>query len=352
MKPGERADHPIELLSASVDRELQPAEAAALEAHLEGCAECRGLRVDFRRLDEAMASEPAPAVPAGIEERILASLSSRPAPAAPRRVFRQAMPLAAAASLVAAILLWYGRPDRLPPLSPGAPAPSTADSQGISTLPREASPSAAEAPTGAKADLPVAGTAALAPAAPAAPVPPAPRARAAASAGTDAAAGHWKVEAKPSTKEAEEKKLSLEEEARVRANEDAAPAAASAPAASGIAGRAAPEALTMAKVAWPRTVGVFAAPYVVTLEGDRRMLVNRGAYACTVPIEDDDGKLLAAAVDESLGSTAAAARSAAPPASGPRIVTAATPQTRDSILRLVRERYRPVLETRCGPLPE
>ena len=349
MKPGERADHPIELLSASVDRELQPAETAALEAHLEGCAECRGLRVDFRRLDEAMASEPAPAVPAGLQERILAGLSSRPAPAAPRRVFRQAMPLAAAASLVAAILLWYGRPDHLPPLSPGAPAPSAADSQGISTLPTEASPSAAEPPTGAKADLPVAGTAALAPASP---VPPAPRARAAAPAGTDAAAGHWKVEAKPSTKEAEEKKLSLEEEARVRANEDAAPAAASATAASGIAGRAAPEALTMAKVEWPHPVGVFAAPYIVTLEGDRRMLVNRGAYACTVPIEDDDGKLLAAAVDESLERTAAAARSAAPPASGPRIVTAATPQTRDSILRLVRERYRPLLETRCGPLPE
>jgi anti-sigma factor RsiW len=145
VKPGGRADHPIELLSASIDRELRPAESASLEAHLEACAECRGLLVDFRRLNETIAAEPTPPVPAGLEERILAELPSRRSPAPARSIWRQAMPLAAAASLVMAVLLWSERPDRLPSLP---------DSNGA-TAPDAAAPVTSPAPTpGARRDAP------------------------------------------------------------------------------------------------------------------------------------------------------------------------------------------------------
>ncbi|HZN04309.1 MAG TPA: zf-HC2 domain-containing protein, partial [Candidatus Polarisedimenticolia bacterium] len=122
MRAGERPNHPIELMSASIDGELKPAEAAALEAHLEGCAECRTLLADFRRLDGPISEEVPPAVPADLRGRILARLASRTA-APPVPFWKQAMPLAAAASIVVALLLWYARPDRLPPLRATEPGP-------------------------------------------------------------------------------------------------------------------------------------------------------------------------------------------------------------------------------------
>lgn len=149
MKPGERPNHPVELLSASIDGEIRPAEAAALEAHLEGCAECRGLREDFRKLGGTISEETHPAAPADLRERILAGLTSRTT-TLPVPFWKQAMPLAAAASLLMAVLLWLGRPDRLPPLrapeplpAPTANAPAEAE-RGLSKEGRTAAASSAD----------------------------------------------------------------------------------------------------------------------------------------------------------------------------------------------------------------
>ena len=333
MRPGGRADHPIELLSASIDRELRPAETAALEAHLEACAECRGLLHDFRKLDEAMVSEPPPAVPAGLEQRILAALPVRgPLPSA-RPFWRQAMPLATAACFVVAVIAWFARPDRLPPLSGTAPA-ATAKPK-----PNPAEPPAPR--SDARAALEKSADPVPAPA----PVPTRPRSRASAAQApekksVEPPAGNWKVGSVPPQEQmaarqaAEEGRLlreadELQHEPRIGAN--AAPMA------------------TAAAVQIPPPVGLFASPYVVTLETDGRMLVHRGKYNCTVPIEDDDRKVVTSALEEIVGASEPAPRAMGREA-GPRIVTA-TPQGREAVLRLVKERYRRMLETRCGPLP-
>ena len=393
MRPGGRADHPIELLSASIDRELKPAESAALEAHLEGCAECRGLLKDFRRLDEAMVSEPPPPVPAGLEARILASLPARGPVGAPRPFWRQAMPLAAAASIAMAVLLWLGGSHRLPPLSGTLPA-SVADRTSVPAEPKGAETADASArPSGpaATAPPPAPSAPAVASNQPSAAAPPA-RGRAFAhgapsprpvdqpQAGTvpNAAVGaeigkqdalqrvaaappsaneesrskaaaadeSWKVESAP-----------LQEQAAARqAAEQARHQEANAlQAAPRIAAAGPPGGATPAAVQVPPPVGLFASPYVVMIEMDGRMQVHRGAYNCTVPIEEDDRKVVDAALEEivgrsDVGSAGAVVRPDVRDAGGARVVTA-TPRGREAVLRLVRERYRVLLETRCGPLP-
>jgi hypothetical protein len=67
-----------ELFSALVDDALAPAERAALEAHLAGCAECRRELAGFQRaVSLARSLEPARA-PAGFVDRVVAA--TRPAP--------------------------------------------------------------------------------------------------------------------------------------------------------------------------------------------------------------------------------------------------------------------------------
>jgi len=67
MKPGE---HPIEGLSSLLDGELSVGEAAAVEEHLAGCASCRALQADLRRIALGVRGESIPAVPAGLAGRI------------------------------------------------------------------------------------------------------------------------------------------------------------------------------------------------------------------------------------------------------------------------------------------
>jgi len=396
VKPGGRADHPIELLSASLDRELQPSEESALEAHLEGCAACRGLLGDFGRLDQAMASEPLAGVPADLRQRILDRLPPRTViPAKPW--WRQAMPLAAAASLVMAVLLWYGRPDRLPPLSE-----STASKPDGSPLPQPELPPAADRPSPTAADSIIAGNEArsrLAPppaveegkaSAPSesfgfasptrsqaarrpspAPAPAAPSAQAAPS--------NWKVE--KDSEKAKGNAPAAESDGDVAANlrslgyignpEDSKkhrqPVAAS-PADASEARRdierkelaetqartarddAARRVAAPAAQAAPGPFGLFATPYRIRLEAERRMSVVAGPFSCVVAIDDVDVKTISAALQESVRALDASN----PVAQGPdgTIVVPATPAARDVVLRLVRERYRSVLESRCGPLPE
>ena len=386
MRPGGRADHPIELLSASIDRELRPAEAAALEMHLEGCAECRGLLGDFRNLDEAIASEPPPPVAAGLEDRILEALRSRGA-VRPRRLWWRAMPAAAAASLVVAIAVWFARPDRLPPLSGNAAPPAMS---GASSVPSSAAPAAAPALPDAPESEPAPAVPPVAPAAPApshddlvrlmvdaekaaakdsAPSRPSQvlrrEADAAAiepareSAAAGSTEGKWTVatpaEPKPDA-DAERQRMNRAIAAQTsdlaaRTSEASLPPAnVVAPGRTGQPEAGAAAGPQAASLPAPRHVGVFARPYVVTLESGSLMQVHRGTYNCTVPIEESDGKVVVAAVNEILGAPEAAPRSMALESAAATVVTA-TPRARESILRLVRETYRPVLESRCGPLP-
>jgi hypothetical protein len=380
VKAGERADHPIELLSASLDRELRPAEASALEAHLEGCAGCRDLMVDFRRLDRVMAEEAPPPVPVDLGKRILAGVAAR-APVLLVPFWKQAMPLAAAASLVMAVLLWYGRPD-VPPLRSDPAVSRPGESPRMESLPQPSPPP--PPPAGSPA----------APA-PAEPVvrPEASSPRRTASNGTarkieaseskTEATGHWNADASgpasllqaqvsaghadaveedgaldspadgdglrggsPGGGTPQEAAPPAEKELRRQA---AAREKSSAPA-PGFAGAAPPVAM-MAASAAPRPFGLLAAPYTVRLEADHRMRVDTGPWSCTATIDDVDGRRIAAAVEEGQRLAAGAAADPAP-ASPEAVIVAATPQTREWILRLVRERYRRALEARCGPLPD
>ncbi|HET8946712.1 MAG TPA: zf-HC2 domain-containing protein [Candidatus Polarisedimenticolia bacterium] len=385
MKPGGRADHPIELLSASIDRELKPAESAALETHLEACAECRGLLGDFRRLDEAIAAEPAPPVPAGLEERILAGLPSRQSPFPSRPFWRQAMPLAAAASLVMAVLLWVGRPDRLPPIADssraiatdaGAPVESPAARSDAPAASPE-SKSAAASNAMKKADREVAAPRK----APPAPGQVEPLVKAALpAAGKD----QWKVESAPNaTPGASGTRQEAAREAAPTPAGAAPAAAAPAPAADEIqvdgkqkeqleeedAGAMALDLLPLceasaapaplrgttghaaAVAARPgsRPFALLVSPYAVRLEPDHRLRMERGDYTCTVTIDDMDGRTIAAALDESLRSSTASPVKALQ-AAAPCLVPA-TPAARQAVVRLIQERYRGVILENCGALP-
>jgi len=117
-----RADeHPLlETLSAHVDGEIAEPEVPALEEHLRRCADCRRQLDDLRVLAAAAADEEAPPVPAGLAARISARLDDQtaartpaPAPGMPGGRRRhlppwlwRGGPLAAAASVLGAAILW------------------------------------------------------------------------------------------------------------------------------------------------------------------------------------------------------------------------------------------------------
>ena len=86
-------------LSAWLDGEAPAAEAAVLEAHLDGCAACRAELARLEALDEALGGLAVP-VPPGLAERVLARL---PKQERPRRRWGQS--LALAACLVMGLLL-------------------------------------------------------------------------------------------------------------------------------------------------------------------------------------------------------------------------------------------------------
>ncbi|HEV8199523.1 MAG TPA: zf-HC2 domain-containing protein [Candidatus Polarisedimenticolia bacterium] len=424
MKPGGRADHPVELLSASIDRELRPAESAALETHLEACAECRGLLGDFRRLDEAITSEPVPPVPAGLEERILLELPSRRSPAPPRRFWRQAMPLAAAASLVMAVLLWYERPDRLPMLLESSPA--TATDAVAPAAPKAGLPEArSDAPAASSRSMDAGANAnemkksdemrivTNVPGPPGATAPAPPPALQKGFAARRQAEPHaesappaqdqWKVEPGPApaasapqgagraNEEQEAMRLAAQlEAARVpqeaaravapAAAAPAAPAPASAAAEIEMAGKQEDRletdktALTLtllplcagspapilrrgepgraaAAAARPASLpfALLASPYAVRLEPDHRLHMERGDYACTVVIDDPDGRTIAAALDESMRRSAVSPVTAEQPAAA--CLVEATPAAHQAVVRLIQERYRGAIEKTCGALP-
>ena len=130
--------HPVEALSALLDGELDGPGRRAVESHLEHCEGCRGLIEDLKTLDRAVAAEPVPATPPDLARRIAAALPERAANRAAvpamrgRSWFRAPMPLAAAASLTVATLVWLAWPGGSPRIEaprgdapPGASIPAT-----------------------------------------------------------------------------------------------------------------------------------------------------------------------------------------------------------------------------------
>jgi hypothetical protein len=98
---------------------------------------------------------------------------------------------------------------------------------------------------------------------------------------------------------------------------------------------------------------------VVRLLPDGSMSVRTRDYQCAVPIAPDDAHLLATMGEAATAGVAS--RTAAPEAATTGATASAamaeplpvvpSPEARSAILRLVRERYRAIIEERCGPLP-
>jgi hypothetical protein len=120
------SSHPVESLSAYLDGEVSAAEGARVEEHLGECGQCRALLEDLRLLSTATDAEEVPPVPEDLSRRIAWRLShAGPVPAKRSWIFR--VPLAAAASLAAAAVLWVVWQQGTAPL-------------GEATLPEERAP--------------------------------------------------------------------------------------------------------------------------------------------------------------------------------------------------------------------
>jgi hypothetical protein len=406
-------DHPCEALSALVDGELPAAESAAVEAHLLACPVCRALKEDVMRLDQALAAETPPPVPADLAARIRGRLEAR----APRRRpawwsvrLAATMPAAAAAAVVVAALGWMAwrgarPPGAIPTEEVAAHAPGAAPA--ASGAPAATGEGAADAPATAPPPLPsAAGRAPERTSAPASPPAPAEVARQnlepksrppEASADAGAEPGSPPPAVLPHAADRAWSRAdagAVGQETSGEAGREAAPSAepfteqpllrAAAPPESRPAPAEARPAFVAAPVAPPR---LEASPYIVRLEADDSMNVRVDDYTCTVPITPEDARLLSVIGDAATAPTAAgmktarkrdvgAAQSAVPPptaASGspaaevkpgapggssgaiapppepaPLVLPAAA---RQAVVHMVRERYRPIIEQRCGPLP-
>jgi anti-sigma factor RsiW len=99
----------FETISAYLDGELKGAELEAFRGHLSGCAECRRELAEQERiwglLGELETAEPMP----GLTGRILDRTAGRRSGTGPLvRSLRWITPLAAAATLLVAALIWNG----------------------------------------------------------------------------------------------------------------------------------------------------------------------------------------------------------------------------------------------------
>lgn len=107
-------DQALELISAKIDGELTAEEAAALDAHLALCPECRALLADFTAMHAAM---PAPAAPPpGLADQVLDQIRQSkvvPMPPAKKR-FRQRAWVSVAAVLVLVVAGGYALRGSLP----------------------------------------------------------------------------------------------------------------------------------------------------------------------------------------------------------------------------------------------
>ncbi|MGD0857953.1 MAG: DUF4349 domain-containing protein [Terracidiphilus sp.] len=86
------AIHPVapEEVTAFLDGELAEAEAQAVSAHLDGCAECADLAERFRATSESLAQWTVPPVPSSLEEAVLEQAASTVAGSVPAKPGRSA----------------------------------------------------------------------------------------------------------------------------------------------------------------------------------------------------------------------------------------------------------------------
>ena len=109
------ANHPREALSAYLDGELSGEERSQLEQHLRDCAGCTALLADLELLARTAAEEQVPPAPADLSARIMTHIPRGVVER--RRHWIHRIPMAAAASLAAAALLWVVFRSAPPPLS-------------------------------------------------------------------------------------------------------------------------------------------------------------------------------------------------------------------------------------------
>jgi len=86
-------------IDALIDGELKGPAQAALQEHLQGCAECRVLLESRRQLVAKLQTLQEPALESGLRSRIMANLPAEPRRPAWQPALRWAAPLALAASL-------------------------------------------------------------------------------------------------------------------------------------------------------------------------------------------------------------------------------------------------------------
>ena len=104
-----------DLLTGYLAKTLDRANTAALELHLQECADCRGLVIAWERLDEFAAPEVSPGFDARLYSRIAAQAARR-ASMWRRLLWRPYIPLAAAGALAALALFVHV------PRNPDSPA--------------------------------------------------------------------------------------------------------------------------------------------------------------------------------------------------------------------------------------
>ena len=109
-KKKDECDKYIELISASLDGALSPAEAAELEAHLALCPSCRALARDLGAVHAAMASLPDAPPPPGLTDRIMTAVQADNVTPLPVRKRPSPWKRWAASAAVLALVLtgaWY-----------------------------------------------------------------------------------------------------------------------------------------------------------------------------------------------------------------------------------------------------
>ena len=374
---GERT-HPVEALSALLDGEVAEKERRVLESHLAACAPCRDLLEDLRVMDRAVATDAVPPVPGDLASRIRERLDE-PAPfrAAPRpsggvHVRARAIPrvpLAAAASLLVAGLLWLLRSEM--PLTPAARAPSMAEAPVRAAAPPPPAPQSG-APATLEAVPPAAGAiGGTLPEARRRDAKPQSRPEPKRTSSLPVPAEKQDVTAQSAPAPTKDKGRPAEDVARtesLRSLGYVGTAATSSGGAIGAGGTAGEE---------KEPPAVEAPPYRVRLLTDGRMSVETAGYTCVVSITREDAVSLAAiggeararqeqtvraaqaapqAVTQEASAPAPANAAAAPPpgfarAGSPRVCADLSPDDCRFILTLVRERYRLPIAERCGPPP-
>ena len=99
----------FEEMSAYLDGELKGAELEAFRRHLEGCADCRQELAEQERMWGLLGEFKTEGASPGLRKRILTStVGERPRTGLAVQTLRWGAPLAAAAALLVAVLVWYG----------------------------------------------------------------------------------------------------------------------------------------------------------------------------------------------------------------------------------------------------